>query len=90
MMSHPALVDNLELIPFSGGNWNVVAATSTIEISTDGGSTWPFTAQNINATGKLAFTGISGLTAGTGKAITFRVTVNGTVKGTGTLNATVP
>jgi len=89
MMDHPALANGLTLTPAMGADWTVIGATTSIRLSIDGGTSWVGTLTD-NGTGHYAIGGVAGLTAGSGKSLTFEITVNGTVRGTGTLSATLP
>lgn len=91
LMSHVALVTGLTLTPFTGSDWNIT--TIVITMSTDGGTTFPYTLTN-NGTGHFSVGGVTGLTSGS-KNLAFRLVVNGTTKMNGantygTLSAMVP
>ncbi|MFO1480915.1 MAG: putative Ig domain-containing protein [Turneriella sp.] len=88
MMDHPALANGLVLTPATGSDWTVNGATTSIRLSIDGGTSWVGTLSD-NGTGHFSLGSIAGLTAGS-KTLTFEVTVNGTVRGTGSLTAVIP
>ena len=88
MMDHPALANGLVLTPAMGGDWTVNGATTSIRLSIDGGTSWVGTLTD-NGTGHYSLGSIAGLTAGS-KTLTFEITVNGAVRGTGSLTAVIP
>lgn len=88
MMDHPALANGLVLTPAMGSDWTVNGATTSIRLSLDGGTSWVGTLTD-NATGHYSLANIAGLTAGS-KTLTFEITVNGSVRGTGSLTAVIP
>lgn len=89
MMEHPALANGVVLTPAMGADWTVSGATTSIKLSIDGGTSWAGTLTD-NGTGHYSLASVAGLTAGSGKSLTFEITVNGAVRGTGTLSATLP
>lgn len=88
MMNHPALANGLVLTPATGPDWTVNGVTTSIRLSIDGGTTWvgPLTD---NGTGHYSLSSIAGLTTGS-KTLTFEITVNGSIRGIGSLAAEIP